>query len=406
LISLLTDLLGEEYAQALIRLLFAAIILLAVYALRKFEAELRDLIGRMLHPLAIWVRDKLSRTHPTKRRSFEQEETSKERELIVIDAYMVRALAGPVDLFFSTLGVWIAIAIGFYSLPGISPAIIAIINAIGKTVIAAACFWALIKLVDALGHYLNLIKARFPGLDSNVIRLGTTLAKIVLLLFSVVVIAEQWGYNLAVVFTSVGLVGLALSLAAQDTAANFIGYFAILSDHLLKPGDFVTIGSFSGSVESIGFRSTRFRTPDKSLVIMPNSEIAKATITNWAGLESRRLNMTLNLYSDTPAEKVLAVVEDTRIMLQGLEHFIEGSAIVQFTGFGDYSLDVLVIATFAIPGWAEFQALKEQVNVAIMDILTRHGVSLAVPQRVTFNDIELGKANLIPPPNDQESKEI
>ena len=96
------------------------------------------------------------------------------------------------------------------------------------------------------------------------------------------IIIREFGYDVTGLIASFGVIGLALSLAAKDTAANVFGFTAIVSDNPFQVGDYITMGDFAGTVEHVGVRSTRVRKLDQSLVTVPNSKLTDSAVTNWS----------------------------------------------------------------------------------------------------------------------------
>ena len=362
--ELLTDGTADPLTVIATRLALAVVILLAVYVIRRLK---RWIAGRIIR----FIDRVIERARKT---------------TIPLEEQLTTALMRPLDMLINTIGLWLAIAVTIYDLPGLSPWVTRTINGVATSLIAVAVFWALFRMVDVFAYYFRRIAQRYPAIDDVAIRFGAQLSKFTVVLLAIVIIADEWGYNLTVLLTSLGLGGLAVSLAAQDSIANLIGYFAIMSDRPFSLGDFIVTNDFSGTVETIGFRSTRIRQLDQSLVVVPNKTVASASITNWAHVEKRRLNMTLRVLRGTRPEQLLAVVRDIREMLLQRDKVLTDTVVVQFVGFGENALEIMIICMLDIPGWAEFQSAKEEINVQIMHILSQHGVRLAVPQAVLLSD--------------------
>ncbi|MCZ7543440.1 MAG: mechanosensitive ion channel family protein [Anaerolineae bacterium] len=363
----LTDAIGADAALVTTRLAVALLILIALFPIRR--------INRWLSKRIIYFID----------RAVERATKSE----LPLDIQLIKVFIKPLDLLLFTVGVWFALAVGLYALPGLSPIVPRVINAIGSSLVAAALFWTLFGITDVVAYYLSLSESRPAGVDDTIIRFLAGLGKIVIIVVAVIVIVQEWGYDLTGLITGLGLGTVAVSLAAQDSVANLIGYFAIMSDRPFEVGEYIVLDNVAGVVEDIGFRSTRIRQLDQSLVTVPNKTVAAATVTNWARVQKRRLNMTLNLRRDTPPDRVLSVVRDIRALLVNNQNAEADSVVVQFTDFGDNSLDIMVISMFRIADWAAFQAEKEKIIVEALRILEQHGVSLAIPQTMIVRDSAL-----------------
>src|SRR6185503_18333546 len=102
----------------------------------------------------------------------------------------------------------------------------------------------------------------------------------IFVVFGVLMVVQSLGYDVKALLAGLGIGGLAFALAAQDTLANVFGSVVVAVDQPFKIGEVVRIGAFVGGVEDIGLRSTKLRSVDKSLVVIPNKTVASETITN------------------------------------------------------------------------------------------------------------------------------
>ena len=129
-------------------------------------------------------------------------------------------------------------------------------------------------------------------------------------------ILQELSFDVAALIASLGVVGLGISLASQDTVSNMFGFAAIVSDNPFKVGDYIKTPAVTGVVESVGVRSTRVRQLDQALVTVPNNLLTNAVVLNWARLEKRRLDVTLNFTYSTSADQMRAVVAGIRELLE------------------------------------------------------------------------------------------
>src|SRR3982751_4471798 len=119
--------------------------------------------------------------------------------------------------------------------------------------------------------------------------------KTILMALALVIIIQEWGYDVSGLVAGLGLGGLAFSLAAKDTVENLFGFTTIVSDQPFVVGEFIKSNDIEGTVEHVGIRSTRIRQQDQSYVIVPNSKLASAPILNWSRLNKRWYNTTLRV---------------------------------------------------------------------------------------------------------------
>ena len=128
---------------------------------------------------------------------------------------------------------------------------------------------------------------------------------------------------------------MAISLAAQDTAANVIGFTSIVSDDPFEMGDYIVAGDIAGTVEKVGVRTTRLRKLDQALVTIPNHSLTDAAVTNWSRLSKRRLDFYIGLSYQTTASQMRDVLQQLRDMLKERDVIDTDSVIVNFVEFDD-----------------------------------------------------------------------
>lgn len=243
-------------------------------------------------------------------------------------------------------------------------------------------FWALLRALDTLKEAVagSLWAAARPG-SRALLPLINRVAKVLVLAVAVVAVLSELGYPVASLIAGLGIGGLAVALAAQKTVENLFGAFSIGVDQPFREGDFVKVEDFVGTVESIGLRSTRFRTLDRTMITLPNGKLAEMRVENYAARDRFRMAAAIGLvYSTTPAQM--------RTVLQQLEAAIRAhpknwpdAVTVRFSGLGASSLDIDVMAWFQTADWAEFQGVRQELLLQFMEIVERAGSSFAFPTR-------------------------
>ncbi len=354
----LIELLGEDGADVLARLLAAVLILALTWLVRRLVGVLARYTT---HRLTRWTESDW-------------------------DDQIAEALVPPIRLLILVGGVEIA-ALALALPDPFAYWLRAVLN----TLVAYGIFWALYRLVApviaiawALSRRTVRDAALSKALEQKLSRVLVQIARALIMVLGFAVVLESWGYDVAGLVAGLGIGGLAVALAAQDTLANLFGYFVILADEPFRVGEYIVFGDVSGTVEHIGFRSTRLRAVDQSLIAVPNSTLMNATIINWSRLAKRRLKMTLGLEYASSPQQILAVVQAIREMLRAHEQVQADSVIVQFVEFNESSLDVLIVCYMTVTAWADFQAAKQDINLRIMRILDTHGVGVAFPTRTVF----------------------
>lgn len=153
-------------------------------------------------------------------------------------------------------------------------------------------------------------------LDQQLIPYAHTFIWITIGLFSLIVTLQIWGIEPASLLAATGLIGLALSLAARDTAANLVGYFVIIAEQPFLIGDYIKTGNVTGTVEFVGWRSTKIRQPDQVLVNVPNSNLIAGDIHNWFRMAYQLFDCSVYLDVSTSSEQIQEYLQAVQAMLQ------------------------------------------------------------------------------------------
>ena len=222
------------------------------------------------------------------------------------------------------------------------------------------------------------------SLDSQLIRLGTRLVGFVAAVAILIEGGDELGFPAYSVLAGLGVGGLAVALAARDTIANLIGSLLITIEKPFRVGHVVRIGGSEGTVEDVGFRSTRIRTPDNSLVTIPSSAVVNTTVENLSIRTKRRQRFFVQVMYDTPREKVEEVVTGIRQLIVDHPLAEESTCQVRFNNFAESSLDILVIFNLMVEDYASELREREAVLLQIMDLVKDAGVEFAFPTRTLY----------------------
>jgi len=202
--------------------------------------------------------------------------------------------------------------------------------------------------------------------------------QVVIVVIGVLMVLSYWVKDLSGLIAGFGIGGLAIALAAQDTASNLFGSIALMLDKPFEVGDWVEVEGFMGTVEKIGLRSSLIRSIDQSLISIPNSRLANSNIVNGARRGKRRVAFKLGVVYATPSEKLNLFIERIRQILTE-DPDVETDAILVFLdGFGNSSLDIQV-AYATVPDFKLMTQVKERVNYAILQVTIDLGISIAFP---------------------------
>ncbi len=243
-------------------------------------------------------------------------------------------------------------------------------------------FWALIRGLDEVRRNLAASAwAKEKPIARSLVPLAVRVAKAVVFFIALISMLSELGYPVAGLIAGLGIGGIALALAAQKTVENLFGAFSIGLDQPFREGDGVKIGEFTGTVESIGLRSTRIRTADRNVVTIPNSQVAEAKIESFAERDRLRVFMKLGLVHETSLASLRAILDDIRGALSSHPQIDDDEVDVRFVGFGASALDLEIQGWFHGNEWDAFKAVREELLMKIIEIVERHGSSIALPSQ-------------------------
>lgn len=249
-----------------------------------------------------------------------------------------------------------------------------------RSAILVLIAWGLYALTGT-DSPLSLELQRKFNVDRIIIAFFSKAIRFAILSLTVVVIAQEWGYDVNGFIAGLGLGGLALALAAKDALANIFGGIVIILEKPFVSGDWITTGTADGVVESTTFRTTRIRGFDDSLILVPNATLANESIVNNTRRGKRLVSFYLRLAYDTTRSQIDQCVGGIKAMLESHPGVHPQTIMVFFEEFSDSSLDIKVYFYSVTTVWAEHLAVRQDVNLKIMGILEDAEVNLALPAR-------------------------
>ena len=290
----------------------------------------------------------------------------------------------PLVAFYMVLGAYLAVL--FLKAPlNINNFIMGIINKIFKIEVIIVFANGFANILTVHSSFVRGIKEKIsPDVDDAMFRFILKAIRCVIYMVAGFLVISELGYDLSGLVTGLGIGTVVITLAAQDIAKNLFGGLVIFLDKPFVVGDWIEVDSFEGTVEDITFRSTRVRTFDNSVVNIPNSLIANASIVNWSRMEKRRTKVNLCLELNTPLEKVSKVQERIREMLKQHDDVIDETIIVRFDDIKDNGINLLVYVYTNSTDYSSFIAEKEKINFNIMRILREEHVELAYDTKTVF----------------------
>jgi MscS family membrane protein len=286
----------------------------------------------------------------------------------------------PLSYMFIFIG--INIALKFLNIP---EEMLEFIIPLIKSGFAFIIFWTMYNALTPLKSNINTITSKFgKELSDDITNFLIKTLRFLIIAFGFVAIMSVWGYNISGFLASLGLVGMALALAAKDTAANLFGSLVIFSDRPFKVGDWIMTPEVEGIVEEVGIRSTKVRTFAQALVTVPNAVLANSAILNWSRMGKRRIKMHIGLTYSTTASQMETIVQELRAMLIAHKEIHQETIYIYFTDFQDSSLGIFCYFFTKTTNWGEYMRVREDVNLRIMHIVENNGASFAFPSRSLY----------------------
>jgi MscS family membrane protein len=255
-----------------------------------------------------------------------------------------------------------------------------------KILLAIALTWAAIRLVDLL---LDLWAERLQkkGEESAAVLVQPVrkIAKGLVVLFAAILWLDNIGFNVSALLAGLGVGGIAVALAAQDTLKNFFGSVMILLDKPYSIGQRVTVKGHDGVVEEIGLRSTRIRLLTGHQTTVPNDQMANLDIENIGRRPYIRRLTNITITYDTPPEKIEKAVNIIETILDNHEGMKpDFPPRVYFNEFNSDSLNLLVLYWYHPPDYWSFLAFSQRVNLQIMREFEKEGIRFAFPTSTTY----------------------
>ncbi|WP_304516422.1 mechanosensitive ion channel family protein [Cecembia rubra] len=272
--------------------------------------------------------------------------------------------------------------------------VIKVLNA-AKPLVITIVFYKIVDIVSL--YFAKLAEKTESTLDDQLVPLlRKTLKAFVVIVGTLFVLKEGLEVDIVPFLTGLSIGGLAFALAAQDTIKNFFGSIMIFIDKPFQVGDWITSGDVDGTVEEVGFRSTRVRTFRNSVMYIPNGKIADATIDNHGLRQYRRFYTTLTITYDTPPDLIEAFVEGLRKIVENHPNTRKDLYNIYFNSLSTYSQDIMFYIFFQVPTWQEELRCRHEILVQIIRLAKGLGVRFAFPTQTVHMESFPEKRTLIP----------
>ena len=293
---------------------------------------------------------------------------------------LVRAMGLPVRL---CIAVWLFIIISQYV--GISIIVRQRFSALTFVIGIVAFLILLWRLSDIVSEYTKsrmTLRKRISAV--SVILFLRRMAKAAIVIIGFITILGAIGFDVKTWFAALGIGGIALALGAQKTVENFVGSVTLIADQPIRVGDFCKVGEITGTVESIGMRSTRIRTNKRTVVTVPNGSFSSNTIENYAHRDRFLFDPVLEFRMETTPDQLRYLLVEIRTLLYSHTSVNPEPAKVRFTGLTASAYKIEITAYIEAANLDGSQEVQEDLLLRIMDIVAQSGTDFAFPSQTLY----------------------
>lgn len=251
-------------------------------------------------------------------------------------------------------------------------------------IIALNITWLIVRVIDSLieEYVVPIVSKTESDLDDQLLPLLRKLLKVILWALGIIIGLNNAGFDVMALLAGLGIGGLALALAAQDTVKNIFGGVMILLDKPFKITDRIKMDGFDGFVEEVGIRSTRIRTLEGRLVTIPNAHFSENAVENVTKEPTRKVVLNLGLTYDTTPEGMQQAMDILKQIV--LDHQgIEDECLISFNTWGDSSMGILFI--YYIHDMDNLFQVQTDINMSILTKFNEAGLEFAFPTRTVYN---------------------
>ncbi len=305
-------------------------------------------------------------------------------------AELFESAGGPANLALITAGIYLGL-----TRISVDPAVRSFTTDVIALLVYIAIFWFAYNIISVVEIALRRFTARTETkLDDMLVPLIRKTLRLFVIIFAVLLIAENvFRQNIGTWLAGLGIAGIAVSLAAQDSLKNLFGSITILFDRPFKLGDRIVFSGFDGPVEEIGFRSIKIRTLTGHLVTVPNSKVVNEAVENIGARPYIRRLMNVTITYDTPREKLERAVQIIHDILEeeGIREPIHGSVgkdefppRVYFTDYNADSLNIMVLYWFFPPNYWDYMEHTQRFNLRLFEEYEKAGIEFAFPTQTLY----------------------
>lgn len=305
-----------------------------------------------------------------------------------LDDALIEAVRRPVEWLTLVIGVFVAVRV--LALPADVDGLVVKVFQAGTVVVF---LWAALRVVDVVADAIAGRSRERNVQLAMLIPLLKKAARIFVVILGVILAADNLGYSVSGLIAGLGIGGLAVALAAQESLSNLFGSVTIAADLPFQVGHWIKAGEIEGTVEEVGLRSTKIRTFSGSLLQVPNKILAAEAIENFSRMRNRRVAQVIGVSYETSPETMELLVADFRAILLADEGVDKGATLeVQFDDFGDSSLNIAVLYYTTDVSLRGYRDNRQRINLALMRAVAARGTSIAFPTRTLYLEGPVARA--------------
>jgi MscS family membrane protein len=250
-------------------------------------------------------------------------------------------------------------------------------------IVVVAFIWLLILLNSWCERYLVWRRRSLSG-SASALRLVRRVIDGLILFAGLLFTLSHFGVNVTAALAGLGVGGIAVALAAQKTLENIIAGVSLIADQAVRVGDFLNLGDVQGTVEEVGLRSTRIRTADRTVVSLPNGQIANMRLETLSARDRFLFHPVVGLRYETTPVQLRSAMDGVGDLLSEHAGVDPASVRVRFVRFGASSLDVDIFAYVLADDWNNFLEIQEELLFGIMNIVQKAGTRIAFPSQTLY----------------------
>ncbi|KAA6439812.1 mechanosensitive ion channel [Dyadobacter flavalbus] len=248
--------------------------------------------------------------------------------------------------------------------------------------------WELINVISSISEK-TLASRKNQAAISAILFLRRSL-KVAIIVFGIIFILDTFGFDVTTGLAALGIGGIALALGTQKTVENFIGSVTLIADQPVRVGDYCKVGDIDGTIEQIGMRATRVRTNERTIVSIPNGELASLKIENFAHREKFWFHPVFRLRMETTPDQIRYLLVELRTILYAHPKVSPSPARVRFIEVGNDAFKLEVYAYIDVADFDQFLGIQEDLLLRMMEVIARSGTGFALPSQTIYYSKDQG----------------